>query len=796
LNGELALLTMKALDKKLWRDLWQMKGQALAIVLVIVSGISTFVMFISTMDSLNVTRDRFYRDYGFADVFASLKRAPEGLKERIREIPGVNLVETRVAADVKLDISGFNEPVTARLVSVPDNGAPLLNRLYLRRGRMIDPEKENEVIVSEAFAQAHGFSPGGSFGAVINGRWKTLVITGIALSPEYVLQVRPGAISPDFKRYGILWMGRRALATAYDMKGAFNDVVLTLSPGARAADIITRLDTLLGQYGGFGAVARKDQISHRFLSEEFRQLQQSAELYPMIFIGVAAFLLNVVIGRTVSTQREQIAALKAFGYRTFDVAIHYVKLVVLIVIIGCAGGSLLGIWLGKGLGNIYMDFYRFPYLLYELHPSVVGTAAFITITAAVLGTVHSVWKAVRIPPAEAMRPEPPARYRKTVIEHIIPARMVSQPSRIIIRNIDRKPIKTIFTVSGIAMACAIMIAGGFFRDTVNYMVAIQFEKAHKEDMTVTFNEPASYKAAYELRGLRGVQYAEPFRTVPVRMRFGYRTYRTVLRGIEHGSRLYFLLDRDLRPVEVPLSGIVITDYLGGILGIKPGDMLTVEVLEGGRPVRQVPVAGFVKEYIGLMGYMDLDALHRLMREGNAISGVSLAVDPRYQKEIYRTLVEMPRVAGTVVRKDEIRNFYDTQAEAMLFFTFVATVLAGVIAFGVVYNSARISLSERGRELASLRVLGYTRGEISYILLGELGLLTLAAIPLGFLFGHWLCVYVARAMESDLFRIPMVIERSTYSLAATVVVLSATISGLIVRNRLDHLDMIAVLKTRD
>jgi putative ABC transport system permease protein len=253
---------------------------------------------------------------------------------------------------------------------------------------------------------------------------------------------------------------------------------------------------------------------------------------------------------------------------------------------------------------------------------------------------------------------------------------------------------------------------------------------------------------------------------------------------------------NLRPVEIPLSGIVLTDYLGGILNIKPGDKLTVEVLEGNRPIREVPVVGFVKEYIGVMGYMNLDALNRLMREGNAISGVALAVDPRYQREIYRNLVEMPRVAGTVVRRDEIRNFYDTQAEAMLFFTFVATVLAGVIAFGVVYNSARISLSERSRELASLRVLGYTRGEISYILLGELGLLTLAAIPLGFLFGHWLCVYVARAMESDLFRVPLVIEPATYSLAAMVVVLSASVSGLIVRHRLDHLDLIAVLKTRD
>ena len=329
-----------------------------------------------------------------------------------------------------------------------------------------------------------------------------------------------------------------------------------------------------------------------------------------------------------------------------------------------------------------------------------------------------------------------------------------------------------FSVIGIAFACAIMITGGFFKDAVDYMVDIQFKLSQKEDMTVTFIEPTSRKAVYELKGMRGVEYAEVFRSVPVRLRFQHRNYRTSVMGIEPGSHLHLLLDMKLKPIELPQSGIVLTDYLGGILGVSPGDMLTIEILEGNRPVRQVPVVALVKQYIGLMGYMDLAALNRLMREGSAVSGAYLAADTLYQKEIYRELVGMPRVAGTVVRKDEIRNFYETQAKSMLFFTFVATVLAGIIAFGVVYNSARISLAERSHELASLRVLGYTRGEISYILLGELGLLTLAAIPLGFIIGRGLCAYIAQALESDLFRIPVATEPSTYALAAAVVLVSA------------------------
>lgn len=787
---------MKAVDRKLTRDLWKTKGQVLAIALVIASGISAYIMLISNIDSLNRTREKFYQEYGFADVFVSLKRAPESLKERLREIDGVIEVETRVVADVKLDIKGFPEPVNGKLVSIPDKGKPLLNRLFIRKGRLVEPWKDNETVVSEAFAEAHGLDPGDSFGAVINGRWKTLTIVGIALSPEFVLQTRPGSISPDYKRYAILWMGRHALGEAYDMDGAFNDVAVALSPAARVEDVLTQLDNILDHYGGFGSYGRKDQTSHRFLSEEFRQLERYARIFPSIFMAVAAFLLNIAISRTVSTQRDQIAVLKAFGYGNMDVGIQYLKMVVVIVVIGVAGGLALGAWLGVKIGEIYIKFYRFPYLLYELKPSVVVTAALVATASGVAGALFSVRKAVTLPPAEAMRPESPARFRKTTVERLGLGPLLSQPTRMILRNIGRHLAKSLLTVAGIASSCAIMLAGTFSKDAVDFMVNTQFRLSQKEDMTVSLVEPTSRKALYELKGLHGITHAEVFRSVQARLRFGHRSYRTSVQGIEQDNILNVPLDMGLKPIRIPPEGIVLTDHLAGILGVGPGDLVAIEVLEGRRPVRQVPVAGLVKQYIGVQGYMDMSALNRLMREGDAISGAYVTVDSLNQQGIYRKFMEMSRVAGAIVRKDEIKNFYETQAEAILFFTFLTSVLAGTIAFGVVYNSARIALSERSRELASLRVLGYTRAEVSYIFLGELGLLTLAAVPLGLLAGQGLCLYIARVTSSDLFRIPIVITPATYSLAAAVVVASACLSGLIVRHRLDHLDLVAVLKTRE
>ncbi len=787
---------MRAIDRKMWRDLWQMKGQALAIGLVVMCGVGTYIMFLTTLNALVTSQDSYYREYRFADVFVSLKRAPEALHQRIFDIPGVDQVETRVVSLVRIDMPDFNEPVTALMVSLPDNGQQNLNALYLREGRLPAPYSEDEVVVSVPFAQANKLKLGDRFAAILNGRRQLLTLVGTALSPEFVQQLRPGSVFPDYRRYGVMWMGRRALGQAYDLEGAFNDAALSLRPGADTQDVIDRLDELLKPYGGLGAYARKDQRSHRFLSEEFQQLGTLAQLFPALFLGIAAFLLNVVIGRMVAMQREQIATLKAFGYGNSAVLAHYLKFVSVIIGAGIITGTALGVWLAQKLSAIYTEFYRFPYLKFGLQPMTVVEAAAASLLAAGAGTLFAVWRAAKLKPAQAMRPEPPARYHETWVEKIGVKRWLSQPARMILRHIQRRAVKSLFTLLGIALACGIILTGLFQRDTVGYMVHVQYGMAQRQDLAVTFTDPTSYQARFDLRSLPGVQHVEVFREVPVRLRHGQRSYRTGIRGLEPGGDIQRLLDVDLHTVALPQDGILLTDYLATLLDVHPGDRLTVEVLEGDRPVRETTVVGVVKEYMGVSGYMNLAALNRFMREGPSISGAFLSVDSARLQEVFIRLKGMPRVAGVAERVQEIRNFNRVMQETMLFFTYVATVFAVIIAFGVVYNSARIALTERGHELASLRVLGFTRAEISYILLGELGILTLIAIPLGLWLGIEMCYFIAHKMQNDLYRVPVVLVPSTYAFAVTVVLISTVLSGLIVRRRLDQLDLIAVLKTAE
>jgi len=787
---------MKAIDKKLWRELWGMRLQALAIAMVIVSGVSIFIMSLSTLDSLFETRERYYIEHHFAEVFASLKRAPLSLVKRIEDIPGVDKVETRVVAYVNLDVAGFADPVSGHLISLPDNSRGLLNQIYLREGRLFEPGRDNEVVVSKEFASAHHFKPGDTLHATINGRRKKLTIVGVALSPEYIYQIAPGAMFPDYKRYGVLWMARKPLATAYDMDGAFNNVTLTITRGTHVETLLDQLDNLLKTYGGIGAIARKDQLSHRFLSEELKQQRTIATVFPVIFFGVAAFLLNVVISRLISLEREEIAVLKAFGYSNLAVGVHYAKLVVMIVAIGIVGGIILGIQFGQGLSHLYMEFYSLPYMIYVLKPQVIIAAAAISIGVALLGTWYAVRQAASLPPAQAMRPEPPAIYHATLVERLGLQRLFSQPMRMILRHIERKPLKALLTTLGIAMACGIIMVSGFQEGAIDYMVQVQYGMSQREDLIAIYTEPTSQHSLYSLRSLKGVEHAEGFRTVPAELQFQHRRYRTAVNGIDPDGSLMRLLDTELRPIYVPPDGVILTDYLAELLHIQPGDLLTIEVLEGNRPIVQVPVVGTAKQYLGVNAYMQRDALNRLLKEGHALTGALLTVDKRYQREVYAELKGMPRIAGVVEHESAIRAFYDTLAETILFFAFISTLLGASISFGVVYNSMRIALSERNRELASLRVLGFERGEVAFILLGEMGLLTLAAIPLGMLIGYGLCGYLAFQFDTDLYRIPLVLGLKVYALAALTVVISAIISGWMIWRNMAHLDMVAVLKTKE
>ncbi len=784
------------LDRKLLRDARRLWGQLLAAAMILASGVAVLVMTGYLFESLQQTQRAYYERYNFADVFAHARRAPLKLGDDIRNIPGVSAASLRIREIVRLDIPDLVEPASATIVSVPRYGPPGVNGVRLSKGRYVAPGRHSEVIASKEFADARGLAPGDALTVVINGRKRDLSIVGLGQSPEFIYAIAPGDLLPMRDRYAILWMARDSLERAYDLDGAFNDVALTLAPGADAQEAIRRLDHLLEPYGGTGAYAREDQVSHAFIQSEIDQNKASGLILPPVFLAVAAFMLHVAVTRLIEMEREQIGLLKAFGYSNLDVAIHYLKLALIPGISGGLLGAGLGSWAGEATSVIYTKFYNLPFMIRDVPASVYVGGLLVAVGVCASAAAIAVGRAVALDPAVAMRPQAPASFRRGLLDALWFAKHLPVPVRIVLRNVSRRPIRAALTTLGIAAGCSTIVAGTFMYDAMSHLMDVQFQQIQRHDVMLTFPLEQPADIVYDVAHLPGVIQVEGVRAAPIRLSHGSRVERVSLQGLPDRPDLNRPVDADVRPIAPPPAGVLMSRHLGEKLGLEPGDTALVEVLEGRRPTFETQVAGFVEDYVGQAAYMRRELLNRALGEAPSISVAYVTLDAQRYEAFFAAVKRSPIVQAASIRVLTIHEVEKTMEANSSIITFVFSLFAGSICFGVVYNSARIALSERGRELASLRVLGFTRSEVSFILLGEVGLLTLFALPLGGLLGYWNAALIATLFPADLIRAPLIVTVERYASAMLYTVFFAFVSGLIVRRRIDRLDLVAVLKTRE
>jgi putative ABC transport system permease protein len=787
---------VRLLDRKLRRDLSALRGQVITIALVVAAGVAVFVGSVSTYDSLQAGRDRFYTSARFPQVFVTLKRAPLALVTQLSEIPGIATIEPRIVRDVIVDWPGSTLPVSARLVSITQAGDEPLARLHLRRGTAPAPGDVRAVAVNEAFADANKVHPGSNIRIVLNGRVQIFQTTGVALSPEFVYAVKPGLPIPDDRFYAILWVDRSLAEAAFDMKGAFNNLIISLAPGADQKSVIAELDRLLEPHGSVGAIERRDQPSNRFLEDELNQQKVMAITIPIIFFGVAAFLLNIALGRLVTAQREQIAALKALGFPNAPLVWHYLKLVMVIVLLGSLLGIIGGYGFGEAMTESYRGFFRLPNLTFEITPWSAAVGALISSAAASAGVLSALRRLMRMEPAVAMRPPAPIRFGSHKIERLLFSGLLTSRRTMVLRNILGRPLRTALTTTGIALAVPMVVLGLFWRDAIDRMIDVQFNLVERGNVVVTFPRPLDRGVISSLAREPGVLAIEGQRIVPVRLRAAHRTYLTSIVGLPAGGELRRPHDSAQRPVEIPPEGIALSDRLANRLGVKPGDIITIEVMEGRRLTRDLAVAATVDEVIGMASYMQIDALNRLTGEGAVVSAAALYVSPTALPLLSQRFKDLPVIESVAMKAYTLTSILDKVAGMVLVTAGILTGFAIIIAVGVVYNSARIGLQERAWELASLRVLGFTRAEVAHILFDEFMIAVGVGISLGLALSYGIVAMITEFHANESFQIPAVIEPRTYAAAAVVVVAAAAASALIIRRQINRLDLVAVLKTRD
>jgi putative ABC transport system permease protein len=775
---------------KLQRDLWRARGQAVAIGVVVACAVATSAGSVATARALVRSRDLYYARAAMPDVFAEAARVPALVAARLAAIPGVVDLETRAVGDGRVTWTGGAARV--RVASVTPEGGRL-GRLHVRSGRL---PRAGEAVISEGFAAATGLGPGARLSLTVNGRLQPVVVAGVVLSPEYVYAIPPGGLFPDDRAFGLLWMARPAVEAAFDLEGAFDQVVLRVAPGARVDGVVEAVDALLRPFGGLGAFGRDRLVSNRFLTDEIRQLDNMATVLPAIFLGVAAFLVSVALTRLVAAQRMQVGMLKALGYADSTIGVHYAAYAAAIALLGAAVGAGLGHALGAYMSRMYMDFYRFPLLDYRADPGAMATATLLALGAALGGAAGAVRRAVRLAPAEAMRPPAPGRYRPTVLERLGAGALLSLPARMALRGLARRPVRAALGTLGLASAVAVLVTGAYFGDAMDFMLRLAFERARRADATVAFTRPVGRSAIRELARLPGVLVAEPTRTLPAVLRWGARGERVGLTGAAPGATLSQVVGEDELAVPVPASGLVISARLAALLDARPGDRLRVELLDGRRAAGEVELVATVDDVLGLSATASLETLRRLARTGDVITGADLAIDPTFRAAATRALDALPAVAGVTWRADTIASFRRTVAQSLLAFAGMLVGFAVAIAGGVAYSAVQAAFADRSRELATLRVIGFTRAEAWRVLVGEVLLQLVGALPLGALLGLGLSVLSSHAFESDLFRIPVVVERSTWLFALGITTAATLATSLVARRWVRRLDLADALRSGD
>ena len=785
---------VSGLRVKLWRDLWRLRIQCLTIALLVGCGIASFVAAVAAAASMVASRDAFYAEACLADVFVRVKSAPRAVLNQLRQLPQVVTADARITQDYRLQLPDSTEPVVARFVSVAFPHLEHLNQTKIRTGRLVEPGNAHEVVLGEAFAEAWGLQPGSTITAVINEHKSELRVVGIGVSPDFAWAADPRTGLPDPRHFGIVWMDETALAHATNLVGAFNEALIELGPLADQQETLQSVDRMLTAYGGLGAVMRAEQPSAKLVDQKIAQLSKLARTLPVIFLGIAAFLLSVLLSRIVATQREQIATLKALGFRTRELTLHYLEFAGVICCLGAVFGTALGIFAAHGLLLMYARYFKFSVFIFRFNAQAIIAATLVAFAAGMGATWRAVQRAVAIAPAEAMRPEPPPSYHATLADRF--GRSLPPVARLVLRDALRRPGRLLLSAGSLALATAIVVAGNVLGDSMDNVLRLQFEVSHREALTLAFDHALDGQAIRAVSHVPGVLFAEGERVVPVRLHAGRATRTSVLLGLAPSMQLHRLLDANAQPLPLPASGLSLSRVLAQSLGVRSGDTIDVEVLEADRRTLQVPVAALIDDLLGFSAYLDAFELGRLLNEGPRTNVALVAVDRRDIDAVTERLNACPYVAS-VTRPDFERAL--VRAEVGDVFTVMSMMLAlfaAAIAVGVVYNNARIALETRSRDLATMRILGFTQGELAAVLLGEQAIQVVLGIGPGLLLGRQMGGLWLSTIDPELLRVPLTLAPASYVAAVCVVLLAALLSALAVRRQSDQLNLVAVLKARD
>ncbi|MBP9085626.1 MAG: ABC transporter permease [Kofleriaceae bacterium] len=802
-------MVVSPLQQKLLRDIWTMRGQVITIALVLASAIAALTSMVGTYRGLRQAQINYYERTEFPDIFAHASKMPRSLLPRIAALPGVARVHARTTEPALLRLDGQPGSMTAQLIELDGGQAPSLRGLLLHSGRLPVQGRTDEALVLAAFADAHQLPAGTMLHINVGGTQHKLRMVGSVQSPEYIFSMGTGGMMPDDRRFTAIYVPQATMVAMLGSRGTFNDLRLELQPASAAqlgavhlspetlrAEVVAQLDLLLTPYGNRGAYQRAKHPSHMFVSQEIDQLKATAVQVPIVFLFVAVFLLNVTLSRVIATQREQIAALRALGYTRGEVGRHYLSFVLLIAVIGGGLGIVLGFALGQMFCDGYASIIRLPGIRWEIEFDLVALGMGTAVGAASLGAWRAVASVMRLAPAEAMRPPSPASYQRRILSRLGVVALLSATGRMAARELERRPLRAAFSVLGLALAMSLIVLGHFSRDTIENLAEVQFRRAMPADVTFSLSRAQPLSALASFRSLPGVVHVEGVLNVPVRVTVGTKQRDLLVQALPATRRLTRVLDRNANDVTVPPTGLLLSKITAARLGLRVGDTLALERRDGIEGTRAVVITALSDQMVGRLAYMDLAAFAETFVQEPRINTVTASVRPDMIRELQQRVATMPGILAATESQVNFDNFEATTGSFTTVMTTVVLMFGIVIAVGVVYNNGRVTLSERSRELATLRVLGFTSDEVAGSLISEMVMHLVLAMPLAYPIGTALANGIMSSVDAEQYQLNAVIDWRTWAMAYLVVAAASAATALGLARRVKKIDPVIALKARD
>ena len=787
---------MNILFKNLLRDIKKSKGQFISILIIVVLGVTFYTAINSAFENLSNSSTKYYEDYRLADIWVDIYNAPIAIKEKLESIPNVKTATGRIIKDASINIS--EENATLRFITLPDIKRDIINDVVIKSGRYFSDSDSNQCLLDEDFFKANNLNLGEYIYPIINGNKVKLKVVGSVKSPEFVYILKDSSeMMADNKRFGIIYIKQSFGEAIFDLKGFINNIAIQISNGSDVKVIKDDVKKALKNYGVKSVIDREEQTSSKMISEEIKQLKSMGGTFPIIFFMVASVIIYIMMGRMVENQRTQIGVLKAVGFTNVQVLTYYMSYSAIIAFIGSFIGSIIGTYMGVGMTKLYNQYFNLPLGDVKIYGEFVVPAFMLTLFFCLFAGYNSCKAIFKIMPSEAMREKSPQSGKKIIVEKIdLIWRNISYLEKIIIRNLFRYKKRALLISIGVIFSSAILLVALSMSDSMNFMIKQQYGNIQDYDIKVKLSKLISVEELNNIKNITHVKELEPVLETGVEISNGWKSKNVGFTALVKDPQMYKVEDKNGNAISIPKNGILISEKLANTLGVKVNDSVNIKFYFPGKDKKEMVVKGIVVQYLGLSTYTSMDNLNGILGEGMIASSAVLKLDNiNFENEVKDKLRDMPNVTSVESKTDSLNALLKTMGgmEASIG---VYIILSGILLIAVLYNIATINIFERQRELATLKVLGFTNNEVKKLIFNENYIIVIFGMIIGLPFGKWLGAYLMASSSTDAYTIPYIIEIKTYIIAIILTLLFTAITNLTLMKKIKALDMIEVLKNKE